>query len=299
MVFNPAHADKLLEGTGHMPGELFALAKDRKPLPHFYLPVRIRTTARMQKKTFPSANILARLEGSDPKLKSEYVVLSAHIDHLGIGKPLNGDRIYHGAIDNASGVAALLDIADELKREHVRPKRSILFAFFTGEELGLLGSKYFTAHPTVDARSMVANLNVDSIHALLPMKEVEVYGIDESDLGDVARRAAASQNMTADSEPQLHPTQLLCYCSDHTNFVLHGIPTIRLMVGFPGESGTLLQKFRGERYHTPLDNSQQPVNLETVAKFEEITREVLLEVANDSHRPQWKANSFYRRYEAK
>jgi Zn-dependent M28 family amino/carboxypeptidase len=163
----------------------------------------------------------------------------------------------------------------------------------------LLGSKYFTAHPTVNAKSLVANLNVDSIHAILPMKEVAVYGIDESDLGDAARRAAASQNMTADAELELHGPAPLLTGSDHTSFVLHGIPAIRLMVGFPGESGALLRKFRRERYHTPLDNPQQPVNLETGAKFEETLMQLLLDVANDPHRPQWKTNSFYKRYAAK
>src|SRR5205823_1118056 len=106
-VFNPEHADKLFKDSGHTLPELFALAKDLKPLPRFSLPVSIRATIRMLKHAVESSNVVARLEGSDPNLKNEYVVLSAHIDHLGIKDPVNGDRIYNGAIDNASGVAAV------------------------------------------------------------------------------------------------------------------------------------------------------------------------------------------------
>ena len=166
MSFNPTACDALFEGTGHTAAELFALAKDRKPLPNFDLPVSLRARRRELRIRVASANVVAKLAGSDPQLKHEYIVLSAHIDHLGIGKPVNGDRIYNGAIDNASGVAALLDIADQLKRERVRPRRSVLFVLFTGEEQGILGSIYFVAHPPVDAKSMVADVNVDFVHAI-------------------------------------------------------------------------------------------------------------------------------------
>src|SRR6202022_1622039 len=118
--------------------------------------------ARAPVKTAPveSANVVGKLPGNDPTLKNEYVVLSAHIDHLGIGEPVNGDRIYNGAMDNASGTAVLLDVAASLKKHPENLKRSLLFVFVTGEEKGLLGSKYFAAHPTVDPKSMVADINI-------------------------------------------------------------------------------------------------------------------------------------------
>jgi Zn-dependent M28 family amino/carboxypeptidase len=255
----------------------------------------------MRKGALESANVVAKLEGSDPELRKEYVVLSAHIDHLGIGDPVNGDRIYNGALDNASGCAALLDIAVALTRERVRPRRTVLFVFFTGEDTGpgLMGSKYFTARPTVNAKSIVANINIDTVHALVPMKSLVVLGLDESDMGDAARRAAASQNILIDSESELHPSRLFVNNSDQANFVLHGVPAVRLMVGFPGDLGTVLQKWRSEVYHTPSEDLKQPVNLETAAKFEEIVLQLLLDVANAPHRPEWKSNSFYKRYAAR
>ena len=130
-------------------------------MPHFPLTVSIQAKAKLEKKAVESANIVASLPGNDPQLKNEYVVLSAHIDHVGIGEPINGDRIYNGAMDNASGVAVLLDVAASLKKHPENLKRSLLFVFVTGEEKGLLGSKYFAAHPTVDPKSMVADINID------------------------------------------------------------------------------------------------------------------------------------------
>src|SRR5207245_11162016 len=128
----------------------------------------------------------SKLPGSDSKLKSEYVVLSAHIDHIGVGEPVNGDRIYNGAMDNASGSAVLLDISSSLKKSPEKLKRSILFVFVTGEEKGLLGSKYFTANPTVDQKSMVADINIDMFLPIIPLKVLTVYGLPESDLGNMA-----------------------------------------------------------------------------------------------------------------
>src|SRR5206468_8637853 len=143
-------------------------------------------------KIVDSANIVAKLPGSDPVLKNEYVVLSAHIDHVGIGEPINGDRIYNGAMDNASGSAVLLDVAANLKKSPEKLKRSLLFVFVTGEEKGLLGSRYFTTHPTVKPGSMVANINIDMFLPIVPLKVLTVYGLAESDMGDLVRDVAQS-----------------------------------------------------------------------------------------------------------
>jgi hypothetical protein len=295
MYFNPAHADKLFEGSGHTVSELIGLARKRQRLPRFGLPVTLRASARTVDAPVASANVVAKLEGSDPRLRNEHVVVSAHLDGQGIGKPVNGDRIYNSAFDNASGVAALLDIAAVLTREGTRPKRSLLFTFFTGHEKGLLGSKYFVAHPTVSAKSVVANVNIDIIHAIVPLKAVRVIGMDESDLGDAARRAAALQNIPAEAQIEL-ATNALVSTSDQANFVFAGIPAVNLKVGFPGEMAALLEKFRQSPYHTPFDEPQQPVNLETLAKFEEVARALLVDVADNPRRPEWKGGSLFRRY---
>ena len=292
MSLNPARTDALFEGTGHTAAELFALANDRKPLPRFNLPVSIRAQTRMQKRRVDSANVVAKLEGSDPQLKNEYVVLSAHIDHLGIGEPVNGDRIYNGAIDNASGVAALLDLADEFKRERVRPKRSVLFALFTGEEKGMLGSRYFTAHPTVDIKSIVADVNVDGIHALTPLRSILVLGQDDSSLGDAAWRAITAQHVAVANDPD---NRGIC-CSDQFSFIQHQVPAVKLDVDFPGESNTVMQAWLRDRVHKPSDDPQQPVDLHAAAKFEEILWQLVLDIANDRGRPQWKPKSVYYNY---
>ncbi len=202
LVFNPAHADKLFAGSGHTFQELAELAKERKPLPHFPLTVSIRAKAKLKKKAVKSANIVGRLPGNDPQLKNEFVVLSAHIDHVGIGEPVHGDRIYNGAMDNASGVAVLLDIAASLEKHPENLKRSLLFVFVTGEEKGLLGSKYFAAHPTVYPKSMVADINIDMFRPLVPLKMLTVLGMAESDLGDAARQVAELAGVSVQADPQ-------------------------------------------------------------------------------------------------
>ena len=294
MYFNPAHAAKLFDGTGHSAAELFALGRARKSLPPFELPVRLRAAARVVNTPVESSNVVAKLEGDDSRLRNEYVVVSAHIDHLGIGRPVNGDQIYNGALDNASGVAALLDIADSLERDGPRPKRSVLFTFFTGEEDGHLGSKYFTAHPTVDRKSIVADINVDGIQAIVPLTSILVLGEHESSLGEAARRVATAQNLVMDVDIEPQTNRLTC-CSDQGSFVTAGIPAIKLNVGFPGELNAVQEKWRREVHHTPSDDTRQPVNFDTFAKYEEVLRALVLEVANGP-RPEWKSDSFYQRY---
>jgi len=295
MVFNPAHADKLFAGSGHTFQELAELAKERKPLPHFPLTVSIRAKAKLKKKAVESANLVARLPGNDPQLKNEYVVLSAHIDHVGIGEPVNGDRIYNGAMDNASGVAVLLDVAASLKEHPENLKRSLLFVFVTGEEKGLLGSKYFAAHPTVDPKSMVANINIDMFRPLVPLKMLTVLGMAESDLGDAARQVAESVGVSVQADPQ--PLRNVFVRSDQYSFIRHGIPALALDIAptTPEEKQTY-QDWLTNRYHAPSDDLDQPVDVAAAGKYEDIIRLLLVRVANDAPRPQWKPDGFFFRY---
>jgi Zn-dependent M28 family amino/carboxypeptidase len=296
MVFNPARAEKLFEGSGHTFPALTALARDRKPLPRFPLTVSIKTTTKVEKKAVESANVVAKLPGADPQLKNEYVVLSAHVDHLGIGEPINGDRIYNGAMDNASGTAVLLDVAASLKKTSARPKRSLLFLFVTGEEKGLLGSKYFVAHPTVDPHSMVADINVDMFLPIYPLKVLTVYGLEESDLGDLAREVAQERAVGVQADPE--PLRNSFIRSDQYNFIAHGIPALSMSVAATSDAERDLHKrWLTNRYHAPSDDLQQPVNLSAAANYEEVVRGLMIKVGDDSRRPQWKSNSFFRRYE--
>jgi Zn-dependent M28 family amino/carboxypeptidase len=295
LYFNPAHAEKLFEGSGHTFREIADLGKDRKPLPHFALPASIRAVAQLDKTSVESANIVAKLPGSDPQLKNEYVVLSAHIDHIGIGEPIDGDRIYNGAMDNASGSALLMDEAASFKKQPATLKRSILFVFVTGEEKGLLGSKYFAAHPTVDRKSMVADINTDMFLPIVPLKTLTVYGLDESDLGDLAREAAQSRGISVQPDPE--PLRNIFIRSDQYNFIVHGVPALAMQVAPTSpEQKAIYKDWLTHRYHAPSDDLQQPVDLAAAAGFEEVVRSLAIQVADDAKRPQWKTGSFFRRY---
>jgi len=297
VLFNPAHAAKLFEGSGHTLDEITALVKESKQLPRFPLAVSIKAVARMDKAEIESNNIVAKLPGSDPELSTEYVVLSAHIDHIGIGEPINGDRIYNGAMDNGSGSALLMDVAASLKKSGDKPKRSLLFVFVTAEEKGLLGSRYFTAYPTVDAKSMVADINVDMFLPIVPLRLLTVQGLVESDLGDEATKVAQAQGVKVQADPQ--PQRNLFVRSDQYNFIRHGIPALAMGIAPDPNSPEQKQLFKDwltNRYHAPSDDLNQPVDLSAAAKYEEIVRALMIEIANNPQRPQWKADSFFRRY---
>ncbi|MGH9504488.1 MAG: M28 family metallopeptidase [Terriglobales bacterium] len=295
LYFNPAHADKLFAGSGHTFEDLAELAKERKPLPHFPLSASIQAKAVVKKKAVESANLVARLPGNDPQLKNEYVVLSAHIDHVGIGEPVNGDRIYNGAMDNASGVAVLLDVAASLKRHPENLKRSLLFVFVTGEEKGLLGSKYFAAHPTVGPKSMAADINIDMFRPLVPLKLLTVLGMAESDLGDEARQVAESDDVSVQADPQ--PLRNVFVRSDQYSFIRHGIPALALDIApTTPEQEKIYKDWLTYRYHAPSDDLDQPVDLAAAGKYEDIIRKLMIKVADNPERPEWKADSFFRRY---
>ncbi len=296
VTVNPASAEKFFAGSGHAFAEIAALGKDRKPLPHFALPASLEAKTKVETQKVESANLVAKLKGSDPTLKDEYVVLSAHIDHIGIGAPINGDSIYNGAMDDGSGSALLLDTAASFKKNPEKLRRSILFVFVTAEEKGLLGSKYFAAHPTVPAKSLVADVNVDMFLPIVPLKILRVLGLDDSDLGDLAREIAQSNNVKVQPDPE--PLRNLFVRSDQYNFIRHGVPSIIMSVGSePGsDEAKLFKDWLTNRYHAPSDDLNQPVNFEAAAQYEEIVRSLLLNTANADHRPQWKQDSFFRRF---
>jgi Zn-dependent M28 family amino/carboxypeptidase len=296
MIVNPASAEKLFAGSGHTFAEIAALGKDRKPLPRFPLAVSIKAVTKVEKTEVESANVIGNLPGSDSALKTEYVVLSAHIDHLGIGEPINGDKIYNGAMDNGSGSALLLDVARSLKADPAAHKRSILFVFVCGEEKGLLGSKYFAAHSTVPAKSIVADINTDMFLPLTPLKLLTVYGLQESDLGDIVREVAEAQGVKVQGDPE--PLRNAFIRSDQYSFIRHGIPAVAMKVGYEQGSADakLYKDWLTQRYHAPSDDTNQPVDLQSAAAFEEIVRCLTIAVANRAERPQWKSDSFFRRY---
>ncbi|MGA9494500.1 MAG: M28 family metallopeptidase [Terriglobales bacterium] len=296
LTVNPESAEKFFAGSGHTFAEIAALGKDRKPLPHFPLAVSLAAKTKVDVTEIESANLVAKIPGSDPILKNEYVVLSAHLDHIGIGEPINGDRIYNGAMDNGSGSALVLDMAASVKKNPEKLRRSILLVLVTGEEKGLLGSKYFAAHPTVPARAIVADVNVDMFLPIVPLQLLTVLGLDDSDLGDRVRGIAQSFGVKVQPDPE--PLRNLFVRSDQYNFIRHGVPSLAMAVA--PEPGTpevkIFKDWLTQRYHAPSDDINQPVDLAAAAKYEEIVRALLINVANGDRRPEWKPDSFFRRY---
>ncbi|HVT60288.1 MAG TPA: M28 family metallopeptidase [Thermoanaerobaculia bacterium] len=295
-TLNPAAADKLLAGSGHTFGELRALADAGQPLPRFPLAASLRARVATRSERVEAPNVVGLLAGSDPKLSRQYVVLSAHLDHLGVGEPIHGDSIYNGAMDNASGVASLLEIARSIHAAGVKTRRSLLFLAVCGEEKGLLGSRYFAGRPTVPRTALVANLNMDMFLPLYPLHYLTVQGVDESSLGDDARAVGAAAGVEV--IPDRHPDRNHFIRSDQYNFIRQGIPA--LAFSFGAAPGSPEEKMRMDwltnRYHAPSDDVNQPVSLAAAAQFNQLMLALTERVASADARPEWKPASFFRRF---
>jgi Peptidase family M28 len=298
LAFNPGSAEKLFAGSGHAFAEIVDAARLGRPLPRFPLTVSLRAKVQVDRWQLESDNVAGVLRGSDPALRNEYVVLTAHLDHLGIGEPVAGDRIYNGAMDNASGVATLLETAQALHESGTRLKRSVIFLAVTGEEKGLLGSEYFAAHPTVSSSAIVADINVDMFLPIFPLRLLTVEGLDESDLGP--RLAAVAKTFGVGVQPDPHPERNYFIRSDQYNFILRGIPAIDFGVGStPGSpEAAAEERWIAEHYHSPSDDTSEPVDFSCAAAYNGIVRALASEIADDPARPHWNATSFFRRFAA-
>ncbi len=296
MTINPAHADRFLAGSGHSFAEILAADRDGQPLPRFPLANRIRAKIAVAQSVAESQNIIGLAPGADPKLRNEYVVLTAHLDGLGVGAPINGDRIYNGAMDDAAGVATLLEIARGLRASGEAPRRSLLFAVLTAEEKGLLGSRFFAGNPTVARDRIVANINVDMFLPLTPLKSLEAQGVNESTLGDHMRDIGreAGIEVLEDREPERN----LFIRSDQYNFILKGVPALAFKFGYAKGSPEekVYKDWLRERYHAPSDDAAQPVDRAAAARFNDLIARLAVRIANAPERPRWKETSFFRRF---
>ena len=289
-------AEKFLAGSGHSFDELAALIRDKKALPRFPLAGTLRVHTALKREPIQSSNVIGIYEGADPRLKSEYVIMSAHLDHLGVGRPVNGDAIYNGAMDDASGVASVIEIARQVKASGAKPKRSIVFMTVTAEEKGELGSKYFAAHPTVPFDRIVADINVDMFLPLYPLKVIEVQGLTESSLGEAVRAAAKQEGV--DVQTDREPEQNRFIRSDQYSFIRRGIPSLAFKFGY--EFGSPEEKIRRDWvrdvYHRPNDDTKQRVDVDAAAKFDRVIAGLLQRVADDPARPAWNDSSFFKRF---
>jgi len=296
-TFNPAEAEKLFAGTGHTFAEILALADAQKPLPRFALNKSVRATVVGELSQVESPNIVAKLEGSDPRLAKEYVLVSAHLDHLGVGAPIHGKTIYNGAMDDASGVASVLETAKAFSQAKTRPKRSILFVIFTAEEKGLLGSRYFAGHPTVPESAIKADLNLDMFMPLFALKKLHVQGLEQSTLAEDAKKVGEEHHIVIAPDPE--PDRNSFIRTDQYSFVQAGVPALAFKFGW--EAGSPEYKaWRGwlaERYHSTADDLSQPVDLVAAAQFNSFYADLARTVADDPETPHYLETSFFRRFE--
>lgn len=290
---NPAAAELLFAQSGKSFAAMLAIADAGETLPRFPLNQRLAGKVAASDRALSSPNVVAMLPGSDRKLRQEFVVLTAHLDHLGVDKPVNGDAVYNGAMDNASGIASMLESAKLLKRQ--RPKRSVLFVAVTGEERGLLGSRYYATQPTVPAAAMVANINMDMYLPLWPFTHVTALGAEESSLGPVSAAAAKSLGVT--QVPDAAPNRNLFVRSDQYSFVRVGTPALALkFAAVTPEEKTLEKAWLTERYHAPSDDLNQPIDPKNAAAFNAYLAKLILAVANAPERPTWNDASFFKRF---
>jgi Zn-dependent M28 family amino/carboxypeptidase len=271
------------------------LEKDELPK-GFDLPMGIQLESKSVHKLISSPNVAAILTGSDPSLKNEYVVYSAHSDHIGFAKTVKKDKINNGAMDNATGTSVLMETARLFSQLKERPKRSILFLAVTGEEKGLLGSDYYAQNPTVPIGSMVANVNLDMPILTYEFADVIAFGADHSDMkGSVAK---AAEKIGLELSPDPMPDQALFTRSDHYSFVKQGIPSVFLVPGFksanPDIDGSVqFSHFLKTNYHKPSDDFSQPFNWKAATKFTEVNYHIGLTLANQAQRSSWNEGDFF------
>ncbi|WP_448553540.1 M28 family metallopeptidase [Thalassotalea montiporae] len=296
----------LFEGAEMSLEQIFAADSENQPVKGFALNAGVTLTKQSTQAEITSPNVVAAIEGSDPALKNEYVVFSAHLDHIGVrahsGHGDEGqdseeqDTINNGALDNASGVSILLETARMIASMDTKPQRSILFVVVTGEEKGLLGSSYFANNPTVPAMQMVANVNLDMPLILYPFADVIAFGSTHSTLGGIVESAAGKVNVSLSPDPL--PEQALFTRSDHYSFVKAGIPSVFLMTGFKSkdpeiDGGKMFMEFLSTHYHNHSDEIELPIRYDAAASFAEVNMMIGIEIANQAERPKWHDGDFF------
>ncbi len=275
-------AELIFAGSGHSYSDIDQEATAGKTTT-FAMQKKVTFDIRFDKRDFNDRNVVGFLEGSDEELKSELIVFSAHYDHVGIGRPVAGDSIYNGAADNASGVSGLLELAEALSSLPKAPKRSLLFLAVTAEEKGLLGSRYYVAHPFFPLAQTAANFNLDML-GISDTTGIVVYGIDRSTLGEPMRRAAARFGLQI--YPDDMPEQRIFYRSDHYNFAVKGVPTIYPSYGVNRQTMPEVAKY----YHRPSDDpGLQALNYRLMQRHVQMVFQAALWVANADDSPQWHA----------
>jgi Zn-dependent M28 family amino/carboxypeptidase len=267
-----------------------------------FQPVELGATATIHLKNTVRAvhtqNVIARLTGSDPVLQNEYVVYTAHWDHLGIGQPVNGDSIYNGALDNAAGTAAVLELATAFKALSPAPKRTVLFLIVTAEEKGLLGARYYAEHPLYPLAKTLADFNLDGVNQWGRTTDLVVVGMGATTLEDVLDSVASARGRTLSPDPESEKG--FYYRSDHFEFAKQGVPAMFLdngvnYVGKPASYGTRKRdEYTENDYHKPSDEVKADWDLSGAIEDLNLIFNVGIRVANSSSWPAWKPGTEFK-----
>ena len=292
---NHPAARALFAGAPQPIEEAFSAAAESTPQA-FDLATRVSIGTTSSHRRVDSWNVIARLEGSDPVLRDEHVVYIAHVDHFGIGVEVDGDAIYNGAHDNASGTAIVLEIARAFASLETKPRRSVLFLIPTAEEWGLLGSDYFVENPTMPGSSLVASFSLDMPFLFHPLRDIVPYGAEHSTLASPVR--AASEHLGLAIGPDPIPEQVLFIRSDHFSFVRRGIPSLFIKSGFETgdpnlDGGAINTAFRQNLYHTPFDEVDQGFDFEAGAAHTRVNFLTGYIIAQETARPTWNPGDFF------
>lgn len=295
-VDSPA-AEALFEGARTPLARILAEADRKGGRPKgFALKPRVAVSQQSAQRRFTSPNVLAVLPGSDPKLAGEYVLLMGHLDHEGIkasgAKEAGGDRIYNGAMDNAVGIATMLEVARAMASSADRPKRSILFAAVTAEEKGLLGAQYLARNP-LPGINVVGVVNLDMPVLLYDFTDVIAFGAEHSTMGAAVARAGKGMGVALSEDPL--PQEGLFTRSDHYRFVQEGVPSVFLMTGFANGGREKFTGFLSTHYHKVSDQLDLPIDWKAGAKFARINYEIAREIADAPEAPRWYSDSFFGR----
>jgi Zn-dependent M28 family amino/carboxypeptidase len=294
-LMSPADGALLFDGAPKSYAEVRTEAVKGAPQ-GFPLAVSIELAQQSRHERRSSVNVAGVLPGADAALRNEHVVVLAHLDHEGIGLPVNGDRIYNGAMDNAAGIAGMLEAARAITGAATPPRRSVLFLAVTAEEKGLIGSEYFARNPPIPVGSLVAAVNIDMPILTYPFTDVIAFGANHSSLQAVTAAAAARVGVTLSPDPM--PDQALFTRSDHYRFVQQGVPSIFLSTGWntaagAGEGGKAFNDFLESHYHRPSDDLNLPIDYAAGAKFAQVNYEILTGIANADARPRWNDGDFF------
>lgn len=287
-----AGAEKLFAGSRIRWRDVLAAERRGTKLPTGSLTGTLRLATTTNIRVARSSNVVGMIEGSDPALRDEYVVLSAHLDHVGVGEPEKGDSIYNGAMDNAVGIATMLDIARAFTASGKAPRRSILFVALTAEEKGLVGSSYFAAHPGLPGKGrLVADLNMDMPILTYAMQDLVVLGGERSSLGAAYAAAAAREGLAVVPDPA--PEEMFFVRSDHYSFVQAGIPAVSIDSGPGGPGAAAQMEFLASHYHKPSDDMTLPIDWAAAAKFARVNYAAARAVADADARPSWSKGDFF------